>query len=389
MSENNALKTDMGKTALNMICSVLNSTPLPRLPEEFDWDSFCSFVKEHNISSIIYFAVKQMKNVPAEIVKIFEEVYLRACLKTAVIDVEIPALLDAFEKGGVRHMVLKGFIMRDYYPDPIMRSMGDVDILVGSDLEKAHQIMIESKYKFHSEGFLHSNYSKPNVYIELHKSLVDEYFDTMYRYYGEGFEKARIADGYKYRYVFSDEDFYIFLLAHVAKHFKISGTGIRSIMDIYVFRKKFSSLDEKYIDAELSKMGLLTFKNKIEETAFSWFSKPFDGEFDAVGEYIITSGVYGQVDNHELNAFILNTFKDTSYKKGKLKYILNMIFPGREYIGARYPKAKKHPVLIPFYWVVRFFSTMFRSRGSIRYRLKGVSESDESALKKFDDTGLR
>ncbi len=389
MPESNATKTVMGKAALNMIYSVLNDAPLSPLPEDFDWDSFRSFAKEHNVSGIIYFAVKKISGVSENVLRYFEEVYMRACMKTALIDVEIPALLDSFEQGGVRHMPLKGYIMRNYYPDALMRSMGDIDILVGTDLQKAHEIMLAHGYKFHGEGFLHSNYSKSGIHIELHKSLVDEYFKAMYDYYGEGFDKAKLNDGYKYRYSFSNEDFYIFLLAHVAKHFKISGTGIRSVMDVYVFRKRFCKLNEEYIDAELSKMGLLMFKNKIEETAFNWFSKPFDGEFDAVGEYIITSGVYGKTDNHELNAFILNTFNDASYKKGKIKYMLSMIFPGREYIGARYPKAKKYPVLIPFYWVVRLFSTLFKSRGSIRYRLKGVSESDESALKKFDDTGLR
>lgn len=389
MAEIDARKSDMGKTALNMICSVLNGAAQADLPDDFDWEAFRCFTNEHNISSLIYFAVKDISNVPDDVARYFEEVYLRSCLKTALIDVEIPALLDEFEKNGVRHMPLKGYIIRNYYPDPVMRSMGDIDILVGSDLKKAHDVIAAQGFSFHSEGFLHDNYVKQSIHVELHKSLVDEYFKAMYDYYGEGFEKAAVAGGYKYRYAFSDEDFYIFLLAHMAKHFKISGTGIRSVADVYIFRRKFLSLDEKYIDAELSKIGLLRFKNKIEEMAFAWFSKPFNGEFDAVGEYIITSGVFGQTDSHELNAFILNTFNDSSYGKGKAKYLLSMIFPGREYLGARYPAVKKCPVLIPFFWVVRFFSSLFKSRKNIRYRLRGVSQSDESALKKFDETGLR
>lgn len=383
-------KLKYAAASVNMIGSVLNDSDPFLPPEGFDWQAFADFTKEHNISGIICFALKKIGGVPADVMKFYEEVNLRACLKEALLGVEIPALLDSFEKSGVRHLPLKGYVIKNYYPDPVMRSMGDVDILVGADLPKASDVIVSLGYKLEGEAFLHDNYCKPpNIHIELHKSLVDEYFEIMYAYYGEGFEKARVENGFDYRYVFSDEDFYIFLLAHIAKHFKISGTGIRSIMDVYVYRRRFDSLDDEYIDSELAEMGLLKFKNKMEQLAFDWFSKPFDGVFDAVGEYIATSGVYGKSDNHELNAFILNTFSDSSYKKGKFKYIMSMIFPGREYLGARYPAVKKFPVLIPFYWVVRFFSSVFRSRGNIRYRLKGVSESDETALKKFDDTGLR
>lgn len=385
----NEKKLLLGKAAVNMIYSVLNNAEAPEISEDFDWEAFRSFTKDHNISNIIYYAVRTMSGVPDEILKFYEETYLRACLKTALTDVEIPALLDSFEENGVRHMPLKGYIMRNYYPDPAMRSMGDVDILVGSDLKEADKVIQSHGYSFHGEGFLHDNYVKKGLHIELHKSLVDEYFSTMYKYYGEGFGRAKTEPGYKYRYAFSDEDFYIFLLAHLAKHFKIAGTGIRSVMDIYVFRKKFPSLDEKYIDSQLSEIGLLKFKDKMEKMVFSWFSEPFTDDFDAVGEYIVTSGVYGQSDNHELNAFILNTLSDTSYKKGKIKYMLSMIFPGKKYLGARYPVVNKYPVLIPLYWIIRIFSTLTKSRYSIRYRLKGVSKSDEDSLKKFDDTGLR
>ena len=120
----NEKKLLRGKAAVNMIYSVLNNADALEISEDFDWESFRSFTKDHNISNIIYYAVRTMSGVPDEILKFYEETYLRACLKTALTDVEIPALLDSFEENGVRHMPLKGYIMRNYYPDPAMRSMG-------------------------------------------------------------------------------------------------------------------------------------------------------------------------------------------------------------------------------------------------------------------------
>ena len=107
-----------------------------------------------------------------------------------------------------------------------------------------------------------------------------------------------------------------------------------------------------------------------------------------MGEYIVFSGVYGNIHNLELNRFLQAEATDGSYSANKLKYVLKNIFPGLKYMSARYKTIKKHKFLLPIFWVIRIFSTLFKSRKNISYRLKGVTQSDESDIKKFKDSGL-
>ena len=83
-----------------------------------------------------------------------------------------------------------------------------------------------------------------------------------------------------YEYRLSDEDFYVFLIAHIAKHYRFGGTGIRSLLDLYVYEKSLTDLDFKYIEGELEKIGLLVFYKKINAITFNWYSGSFDGKFN-------------------------------------------------------------------------------------------------------------
>lgn len=53
----------------------------------------------------------------------------------------------------------------------------------------------------------------------------------------------------------SPEDFYVYFIAHEYKHFSMSGTGLRSVLDTYVLLMdgKADKLDWGYIHGELKK----------------------------------------------------------------------------------------------------------------------------------------
>lgn len=376
------------KFAIGMIASVLNKTEFAAVPEDFDWDGFTHFCSKHSILNLVCFCVNSLQNVPPKTALFYQEAMLRSIAKEAQREEEISALADDFEKNCIKHLIIKGFVIKNMYPLPQMRSMSDVDIVI-DNIESASKIALDKGFNKTGDEFLHVSFSKkPSLHVELHKSLIDESIEDLYAYFKTGFERAVLTEGYSYRYEFTKEDFYIFLIAHLSKHFKLCGTGIRSIVDIYVFRSfNKEKLNNDYIYRELEKIGLKTFAVKCEQLAEKWFLGCFNGEFDSVGEYIISSGTFGTSDNHELNAFIADT-KEKSFKQSKHKYILRCIFPNKAYMSARYKAVKKAPFLIPIFWIVRIFSTLFKSRGSIRYRLKGVIGSNESDFDKFKETGL-
>lgn len=380
-----------GIYAIKLIGAVLNGECPPAAPQNLDWYALKSVTEKHCISNIAAYAIGKISEpVPDDIKSYYSEIILQSLAKEAQTDVEITLLASAFGNAEIPYMILKGYVIKHLYPQPNMRSMGDVDILVGENIDKAQEVMNKCGFSLKGRENLHDHYiKKPALNIELHRSLVDEELTEMYSYFGVGFDRARLAEDSQYGYELSKEDFYIFLIAHMAKHFKRCGTGIRSVADVWVYNQAYGkSLNREYLNAEFEKLGLLKFCQTIEKLSDEWFSKNADFSLDSVGEYIVFSGVYGNIHNLELNRFLQAEASDGSYSANKLKYVLKNIFPGLKYMSARYKTIKKHKFLLPIFWVIRIFSTLFKSRKNISYRLKGVTQSDESDIKKFKDSGL-
>ena len=68
--------------------------------------------------------------------------------KNAKIDFEHVRICSIMSDSGVPCTILKGFASALYYPDPLMRSMGDVDFLVDTDnFEKAANVLKNNSYE--------------------------------------------------------------------------------------------------------------------------------------------------------------------------------------------------------------------------------------------------
>ncbi len=374
------------KLALSMISDVLNKSDFSSVPDNIDWLEFKKFCDRHCVSNLLaYCSCFDSDNIPTEIKAYFKDIIFQSVAKEARVEIETQLILDEFENKSISHLLLKGAVIKNFYPQPDMRSMSDVDILVGNQLDEAKEIMSANGFQLKERANLHDCYfKKPFLNFEIHSSLFDEELNQLYEYFQTGFEKSQPVDGYNSRYQLSDEDFYIFMLTHMAKHFKSTGTGLRDVVDIYVYIKSHRELNFDYIYHELEKIGILKFSKHIESIADKWFSHKMVSFNDPVEEYILSCSVHGSFMNLELNRFLQRS-TDSNYKKEKFKYYLSVVFPDIAYMKARYHMLEKLPFLLPFYWIKRIVYTLFKSSGSIVFRFGGFAEADETARDKFSD----
>ena len=56
-------------------------------------------------------------------------------------------------------------------------------------------------------------------------------------YYAQVKKRLLLEEGKQYRYSFSKEDFYVYMISHEYKHYSSSGMGIRALADCFVFLK--------------------------------------------------------------------------------------------------------------------------------------------------------
>ncbi|MBP3939789.1 MAG: nucleotidyltransferase family protein [Clostridia bacterium] len=365
---------------IRLVSAVINGTQPEEKDESLEWKSIIEFSKKQSVLNIISYACEKLRNKPdAETMKFLKEFRMQKIIVEAQQEIEACDAMDKLEEMQAKHMPLKGYIIKNLYPSPDMRTMGDLDLLIEEErCEEIVAAFVAEGFTSCAEGDLHSNVERGNAYIEFHRSMVNEKHETLSKYFGNGFGRAKLSQGYSYRYELSHEDLYIFLIAHIAKHYRYGGTGIRSLLDLYVYRKAYPDMDCRYIDTELEKINLLVFGKKIEKISDDWYSGGFSGEYDTVSSYIVSGGVYGDENAPLLNEFINDT--QGSIKVTKIKNWLTTVFPGKELMTTRYPVLKKCIILLPLFWVVRFFDTLIRTPQNFKKSVR-----DTTSIMKIDN----
>lgn len=290
---------------------------------------------------------------------------------------EMKQVQERLEQRGVINQVLKGSIMKGLYPKPEMREMSDIDLLVNeSDMDKAKNILCELGYKFISSEEHHDIYHKNCVCIELHRILYSKHIDNKQFTYFASFKNTHVREGYQYIRDFNVEDFYIYMIAHMAKHFYSRGCGIRNLVDIYVFQNKYrGQINLEYIEKHLEECGIKSFNDCMVELSDIWLRGKESNEFyDALFSYMLGSGLYGSEENGIWNKYVKYDLLDKEASVKKIKRIY--YFPPVELIKNDYPWCGKVPVLLPLVWIIRIIKVLFnrKSRKRLEYVLANSPE---------------
>ena len=349
--------------------------------------------------------------------KYWEERMVKAVRKVILFDAERKKLCAWMDSEHIWYLPLKGIILKDYYPSVGMRQMSDNDILFDADAwERVEKHMLSEGYEAESVGKgNHDVYQKPPVYnFEMHRALygrgnderwVEYYSDIKNRLLSDQPEvvcdavhgagenttanQTESANGGKisYGYHMSEEDFYIYIINHAYKHYSASGTGIRTLLDLYAYlNAKEESLDFDYIQTECRKLGIMDFEKcnrRLCRKVFSSqqiydrvaFEQSLSADEMEMLKYYLSSGVYGTFERMVENRIEKQKKTDGRGKLSKLTYYWHRVFPGME-LYENYPLLVKHKFLIPAYWVYRLVRLLFskKRRNHILHEVKVVKK---------------
>ncbi len=350
------------KYLLMLLKSVLNET-FPLEPnEEIDFDFLFRLAKSHNVANTAFYAVEQLENRPTgELFKQWQDIRNKNVHRNLVQTLEYQSIVDAFKKAGVEFLPIKGLPLCNLYPKPDYREMADLDILIKNDLKTAGEVIAQIGYSpVEVGGFHHDKFAKPPfMLVELHRDIVP-LNSPFYSYYEDIFSRSKKADNCEYR--MTDEDFFIFNLVHLYKHYSTAGCGIKMVMDMYIQHKYlYPTLNKRVLEEELEKLGLSDFLEKIIEIADKWFGK---GDLESLSKeelYILTSGTFGNSKNVIANR-----------KEGKSKgeYVITRLFPTSAEMKNIYGVLRKYPVLLPFFYVGRLICAPFTKGNKIKREIE-------------------
>lgn len=232
------------------------------------WGRLFEIAREQSLLGVIFYGIQKNPEVKPDKKLLLQWFSISEQIKQRNQNTNRAAveLVDFFQENGFRTCILKGQGNSLNYPDPYIRTSGDIDIWV----EGGHQKVLEFTRKYVPGAdfcYNHIEFKKVDgVETEVHycplymnnmihnsrlqrwfKSAVDEQFS----------HEVELPDGTGKVCVPTNSFNRIYQLSHIAKHFFREGIGLRQFVDYYFVLKQGFTEEERLKDEILLKrLGL-------------------------------------------------------------------------------------------------------------------------------------
>lgn len=372
-----------GLYTCKLLGSVLNQTELAFVPQNINLSYLYQFQSLHNVTSAVYLSLKPFYDV--EQIKKYETDYKMNLLREARFEIAGQQLYAALEKECIPFIVLKGAVLKDLYPIPALRYFTDYDIYIGDRSSDVKKVMLSLGYDYDHDTENDMDFiKKPSLHFEMHYSLFTDKYDFG-GYFNNPFDKAVLREGSSYGYVLRNEDCFIYVLAHLYKHFTDGGCGIKQFMDIYVMMQKWS-LNMGYIQSELQKIGLEGFlETTIKLNSFLFDGAEADDDLKQIADYVFNNGTFGNVKNSMALEYAQDDEGDKKrFGLYKVKYFVNrwqLSFSGMK---NQYPVLSKVPFLLPFCYIHKLFRVIFFRRDILKTQIRDINDFSNDYSKYID-----
>jgi len=356
----------------------IEGKPLPKKAAEGARENLpelYSLSKHHDLSHLLFDVLRDGEVIQKgdEYYNKFEKQKLTAIYRSMKLESELSRIKATLSESKIRHIPLKGAIIRKLYPAPYMRTSCDIDILVSEEtLDDAISILTE-RLSYTTDGVRHfhdvSLYSPSGIHLELHFSILEKE-EKLDKVLSKVFEyTVPSEESYSLKL---DNEFLIFhLLAHTCYHFLNGGSGIKPFIDL---RFLITALD-----FSREKLDLLCKEAEIEKfcaaceclTRVWFFGEEHSDLTRKMEDFIIRGGVYGSHDNK--NAIEQNK------AGGKLRHIRSLIFPSFSTMKVMYPVLERHSILLPICHIRRWCRIIFtgKIKRSVRIIKSNASVTEE------------
>jgi hypothetical protein len=311
----------------------------------------------------------------------------------------IAQIKTIFQQQRIDHIFLKGTKMKGFYPDTYMRGMGDIDILVRSDLDVIKNHFKSLGINLESRTLQHDQYiTSDQLLIEIHPSIHKDFNPKYQTYFKTAWDHTIPVTGCEYTLKPTFE--VIYLVYHLAKHVESSGIGLRSLLDIAIYiEKNMPNIDVVALNQTLADLKMTKFFQTILYLNHHYFGSEvplLDSSFNMredlltqVTSYFLTSGIHGK--GSDFNAMAPRLAASENKGKSKFKVLLRIAFPKMVDARGMYPVLNKHPYLYPLMMFHRIIKLIFFKRQSSLKKIRNLNESNSkrSEIEQlFEDIGI-
>jgi hypothetical protein len=145
-----------------------------------DWSRLLAAARRERVAPLLAYALERGQLAPgstsAEAQSVLRREYLATAAKAAILGDAAAGLLSTFARGGIPVIALKGLALAEtIYPNPALRPMEDLDLLVRpADLPAAVRLLEQAGYREAWHGFPDFQRADGLVDVDLHTALLHE-----------------------------------------------------------------------------------------------------------------------------------------------------------------------------------------------------------------------
>lgn len=340
--------------------------------EKINWDIVLDEAKAHDVHSLLYTALNELplnSDSFTRFIKSLKMISVSIAAKQIQHIHTISRILLTLKEAGVPIIALKGIILKDLYPCPELRTMGDVDLLISTKyIDLSKNILERLGYKEQSADPKHIMLTHENlITFELHRTLLSKEKKGTKK---ENFDKqvwkniipATVCGIEVYSLGCVDQLLHICL--HMVSHIFNQGFGLRqlcdfvlyteSVTDVIDWKEFFAKSEELEIDYFVAVIFELTnqlfgLKNPRSEIKYKFKQSTID---DLILD-ILRSGNFGnRAINWKYSNQVLGEFSNENTKLLlNPKRIMQVISSRSHRVLEMSNYARKHSFLLPIAWV--------------------------------------
>lgn len=373
----------------------------PETCPDADWKKLLDLAGIHGVVGILGYMTMQYPICPDPQIA---ATLRNFCKSTVAIftrrGVQAQLLVQTLEQAGIDHILMKGFVLRDFYPVPELRTYNDIDLVIRPEgRQECDRLMLDQGFLRHTDWEPVFSYVRGDLLFEIHTDImeIDVSDKADYRsYFQNMWEHARQEDAHSYR--FTPEFHFLYLLTHIAKHVHGAGAGIRMYLDIAAFIRHYGNgLDWAWIREQLTQLKLDTFAATALQAVENWFGIPCPMEYTPIFPEVLEqftlftmeAGTFGHQNRDAALAQLKHA--DPEVSGNKLRQFMKEAFPKAATIQSRYTYLQKQPWLLPAAWVHRLIKNR-QKLGSHTRKMQGILRSDDAEIRQLhrlmEDIGL-
>ena len=379
--------TDTQKIFINMLHAYIHDRPMT-LIEGSDFEGLFKLADMHSVIGI-YAAMNRKNKFPMsqEMAKKLDSYMLATVSQSVMWDTLYKEVSEKLANKGIINIVVKGPVIKKFYPDPDLRTMGDIDLVVHkNDIPLACKTMLEIGFRECTNTVDEFKFVRNNMTVEIHEDLTSEDFGTGVDYKKEMqyiFSCTKKTDSYVRE--LTDDCHLVYQILHIAHHLFSAGCGIRQILDV-ALTIKHCDIDIKSVLEKFDVFRLTELAHMIFYLCDKWFEVNVeDYEIDQelynyVADHILSGGVFGFAAGREKNQSVRD-----SMRHSRIKFFLVNAFPNINIMRSYVIWFRNKPsILLPIAWVYRWITSYKDHSDRINYYIKKSITGDKQIKKEYE-----